>query len=155
MKYSYKQLKAKVKNNWEKLENINKSKTLKAIDGISNKSYEANKLLFEFKKIGETFDNAELVCTKTDGTKYNFNRFLFPLKFIKKIYNYEITLDEAKNYQTELRILINRLHNDYNTKSLQKVKEKNNLLKYARKLFDARKDIIDFFEKGTFLYKGI
>ena len=80
---------------------------------------------------------------------------MFPLKFIKKIYNYEITLDEAKNYQTELRILINRLHNDYNTKSLQKVKEKNNLLKYARKLFDARKDIIDFFEKGTFLYKGI
>ena len=111
MKYSYKQLKAKVKNNWEKLENINKSKTLKAIDGISNKSYEANKLLFEFKKIGETFDNAELVCTKTDGTKYEFNRFSLPLKFIEKLYKYEITLNEAIEMQAELNELINKLNN--------------------------------------------
>ena len=60
-------------------------------------------------KIDETLYNAELVCTKTDGTKYDFNRFLFPLKFIEKIHNYEITLDEARNYQTELTILINKL----------------------------------------------
>ena len=77
--------------------------------------------------------------------------FLFPVKFFEKIYNYEITLDEAKIYQTELRILINKLHNDYNTESLQKVKEKNNFLKSARKLFDARKDI-DFFEKLFIMY---
>ena len=44
------------------------------------------------KKIDETLDDAELVCTKTDGTKYDFNRFLLPLKFIEKIHNYEITL---------------------------------------------------------------
>ena len=136
------------------IRNFSKSKTLKAIDEISKKSYEANKLLFEFKKIDETLDNAELVCTKTDGTKYNFNCFLFPVKFIEKIYNYEITLDEAKIYQTQLRILMNKLDNDYNTKSLQKVKEKNNLLKSARKLFDGRKDS-DFFEKGTFRYEDI
>ena len=30
-------------------------------------------------------DKAELVCTKTDGTKYDFNRFSLPLKFIEKI----------------------------------------------------------------------
>ena len=30
----------------------------------------------------DTLDNVELVCTKTEGTKYDFNRFLFPLKFI-------------------------------------------------------------------------
>ena len=60
-------------------------------------------------KIDETLDNAEFVCTKTDGTKYDFNRFLFPLKFIEKIHNYEITLDEARNYQRELTILINKL----------------------------------------------
>ena len=78
------------------LKNIDKSKTLKAIGEISKKNDEANKLLSEFRKIDETLDNAELVCTKTDGTKYDFNRFLFPLKFIEKNHNYEITLDEAK-----------------------------------------------------------
>ena len=96
----------------------------------------------------------ELLCTKTDGTKYDFNRFLFPLKFIEKIHNYEITLDEAINYQTELEILINKLDNDYKPRIPKKGKEKNNVLESARKLLDARKDIIGFFEKGTFPYKG-
>ena len=48
----------------KELKNIDKNKTLKAIDDISKKNNEANKLLSEFKKIDETFDNAELVCTK-------------------------------------------------------------------------------------------
>ena len=37
---------------------------------------------------------------------------------------------------------------------VQKIEEKNRVLKSAKKLFDARDDIIDLFEKGTFLYKG-
>ena len=123
---------------------------------LAKKNEEANKLLSEFKKIDETLDNAELVCIKTDGTKYDFNRFSLPLKFIEKIHNYEITLDEAKNYQTELEILINKLNNDYKPRISKKAKakEKNNVLESARKLLDARKDIIGFFEKGTFPYKG-
>ena len=70
------------KKQFKELKNINKSNTLKAIGEISKQNDEANRLLSEFKKIDETFDNAELVCTKTDGTKYYFNRFLSPLKFI-------------------------------------------------------------------------
>ena len=66
------------------------------------------------------WDNAELVCTKTDGTKYDFDIFALPLKFIEKIHNYEITLDEVINYQTELRILINKLNNDYNPRNSKK-----------------------------------
>ena len=57
-------------------------------------------------------DKAELVSTKTDGTKYDFNRFVLPLKFIEKIHDYEITLDEAIKEQEELREFINKL-NDY------------------------------------------
>ena len=79
---------------------------------------------------------------------------MFPLKFIEKIHNYEITLDEARNYQTELRILINKLNNDYNPRKPKTAEEKNNVLESARKLLDARKDIIGFFEKLTFPYKG-
>ena len=42
--------------------------------------------------------------------------FLLPLKFLKKIHNHEITLNEAINDQTELRILINILNNGYTPK---------------------------------------
>ena len=51
---------------------------------LAKKNEEANKLLSEFKKIDETLANAELVCTKTDGTKYDFNHFSLRLKFIEK-----------------------------------------------------------------------
>ena len=36
----------------------------------------------------------------------------------------------------------------------KKIEEKNRVLKSAKKLSDARDDIIDLFEKGTFPYKG-
>ena len=69
---------------------------------------------------------------------------------MKKNYNYEITLDEVINYQTELEILIKKLNNDYNPRSLKKAKEKNNDLESARKLLVARKDTIVFFKKSNF-----
>ena len=62
------------------------------------------------------------------------------------------------NYQTELEILIKKLSNDYKPRNPRKAKEKNefqNALEFARVLLDARKDIIVFFEKGTFLYKDV
>ena len=66
---------------WE-FENINKSNTLKVIEEIRRKNDEANKILLEVKKIDAKLDTAELVCTKTDGTKYDFNIFVLPLKFV-------------------------------------------------------------------------
>ena len=79
-------------------------------------------MLSEFRKIDDTLDNAELVCTKTDGTKYDFNRFLLPLKFIGKIYNYEITLNEAIEKQAKLKELINKLNNYGPRNSKKKIK---------------------------------
>ena len=101
---------------------------------LTKKNDEANKLLFEFKKIDEILDNAELVCTKTDGTKYDFNCFLLPLKFIEKIYNHKIILNEAIDNQTELKILINNLNNNYNPRNIKKAKEKNRVLESAKKI---------------------
>ena len=115
---------------------------------------EANKLPSEFDKIDKTLDKAELVCTKTNGNKYDFNRFLLSLKFIKKLHNYEITLNEEIDDQAELRILMNNLHNDYNPRSSEKAKEKNRVLESAKKLLNMRDDIIDLFEKEIFPYKG-
>ena len=77
------------------LKNIDKSRMVKAITEIGRKNDEANKVLLVVKKRNDEHDTAEVVCTKTDGTKYDFNGFAFPLKFIEKTFNYEITLDEA------------------------------------------------------------
>ena len=135
----------------KKLKIIGKSKTLKAIGEISKKNEEANKILSEFKKIDETLDNVELVCTKTDGIKYDFNCFSLPLKTIEKIHNYEITLDEAVEEQNELRTLINKL-NEYGPR-IKKIEEKNGVLESARKLSDVREDIIVFLKKELFRVK--
>ena len=55
--------------------------------------------------------------------------------------------------QTELSILINKLNN-YDPRNPNKIEEKQKVLESARKLQNARKDIIDFFEKGIFPYRG-
>ena len=112
-------MKIKEKKQLEEIKNINKNKTLKAISEIGRKNDEANRILLDVKKIDAKLNNAELVCTKTDGTKYNFNTFTLPLKFVEKIYNYEITLDEAKSDQDKLEELINRLEN-YKAKKVRK-----------------------------------
>ena len=107
------------------LKKIDKSNTLKAIDEIRRKNDEANKMLLDIKKIDAELDNAELICTKTVETKFNdFNRFMLPLKFINKSYNNEITLDEAIEDQINLKILINKLNNDYKPRNEQKKEEK-------------------------------
>ena len=110
----------------KELKNINRSKTLKAIDEISKENEEVYKLLFESKKRNDTLDNAELGSTKTDRTKSDFNCFWLPLKFIEKIYKYEITLDEAIKKQAELKELINKL-NKFKKEVKKSKKEKKSL----------------------------
>ena len=104
----------------------------------------------KFKKLDKELENVELVCTKTDGTKNDFNRFSLPLKCVGKIYNYEITLNEAIEKQAKLKELINKLNN-YNPRNLEKIEEKSRVLESAKNLFDVRDDIADLFEKGIIL----
>ena len=102
------------------------------------------------RKIDRTLDKAELVCTKTDGTKYDFNHFALPLKFIEKICNYKITLDKVIEDQTKLKILISKLNNDCTPwiskkKKKKKMNEKNRVLESAKKLSVVRDEIIIIF----------
>ena len=53
---------------------------------------------------------------------------MLPLKFIEKIYNYEITLNEAIEDQVNLKILTNKLNNDYKPRNKHKKEEKKNVL---------------------------
>ena len=111
--------------------------------------------MLEVKKIDAKLDTAELVCTKTEWTKYNVNIFALPLKFIESIYNYETTLDEAKNHKVKLKNLISAL-NDYKaSKENKKKRREKKVLESATELFRGREDIIVFFfEKGVFLFKS-
>ena len=132
---------------------MTRAKHQKQLMKLEEKNDEANKLVPKFRELERILDKAELVCTKTDGTKYDSNRFALPLKFIEKIYNYEITLDKAIQDQIKLKILINKLNNDYTPRIPKKTNEKNRVLDSARKLSDARDEIINLFEKGIFPYK--
>ena len=75
-----------------------------------------------------------------------------PLKFIEKVHNYEITLDEATEKQIELKILINKLNKHYNPRIPKKAKEKNRVLESAKKLSDAMILLI-FLKKEFFRIK--
>ena len=46
------------------------------------------------------------------------------------------------------------MNNDHDPRKIEKIEQRKGVLESARKLRDARKDIIDFFEKGIFLYRG-
>ena len=48
-----------------------------------------------------------------------------PLKFATKTYHHDFTLQEAKDDQQKLKILINNLNNNYNPKKQIKIKEKD------------------------------
>ena len=117
---------------------IDKNKTLKAINEISKKNAEANKLVPIFIELDGSLENVELVFTKTDGTKYDFNCFSLPVKFIAKIHNSEITLEEAMKDQTKTKILINKLSKGYNPINLKNIKEKKRVLESSKILSNAR-----------------
>ena len=91
------------------------------------------KYYFTLKKIDKKLNTAEHVCTKTDGSKYNFNTFALPLKFVEKMYNYKITLDEAKDDQDELENLTSRLENHKAKKAL-KIEEKKKCFRICNKI---------------------
>ena len=85
-------------------------------------------------------------------TKYDFSKFTFPLKFASKIYNYNLTLQKVQDNQQELKILMNKLNNNYNPQKKEKIKEKDDTLYSAKKLYAIKNEIIDAFEKGIFPY---
>ena len=136
------------------IKNINmSSKPLKTIGFFSTLSDEAKKLMVNIKQIDDWLDDAQFVCTKTDGiTKYDFSNFTFPSKFASKIYNKNLTLQEAEDNQQGLEILINKLNNDCNPRNPIKIKEKEDALNSAKKLLFIRENIIRAFKKGIFPY---
>ena len=142
------------KKQLEEIKNINiSSKPLKTISFFSTISEEAKKLMNKIKVTDDWLETAQLLWTNTDGkTKYDFNKFTFPLKFTSKIYRRDLTPQEVRDDQQKLKILINKLNNDYNPTGKIKIKEKKDTLKSANKLLFIKEEIINAFKKGIFSY---
>ena len=122
------------------IKNINMFKTAEDIWFFSTISDEAKKIMVNIKQLDDWLDTAQLVCTKTDGkTKYDFNKFTFPSKFTLKIYCHDFTLQEAQDNQQELKILINKLNNNYNPTSDIKKQEKEDTKLCKKSVFYQRK----------------
>ena len=69
-----------------------------------------------------------------------------------KIHHDNLTLQEARDDQQKLQILINKLNNNYNPTSKIKIKEKDDTLKSAKKLLFLKEEIINAFKKDIFPY---
>ena len=93
----------------------------------------------KIKKIDTELDTAELVSTKTDGkTKNDFNLFTSPLKFARKIHNYEITLDEVIDDQEKLENSIIRVEN-YKSRKTATTTTKKKSLRIIKKIVECEK----------------
>ena len=115
-------MKIKGKKQLEEIKNTDiRSKPLKTISFFSKISEEAKKLMNNIKVIDDWRETAQPICTETDEkTKYDFNKFTLPLKFARKIFRHDLTLQEARNDQQNLKILINKLKNNYSPSKLEK-----------------------------------
>ena len=141
------------KKQLEEIKNINiSSKPLKTMSFFSAISEEAKEVMNKIKVIDNWLETVQLICTKTDGkTKYDFDKFTFPLKYTSKIYRHDLML-QAEDDQQKLKILINNLNNNYNPTNQTKVKEKDDTLKSAKNLFFIKEEIINGFKKGISPY---
>ena len=108
--------------------------------------------MVNIEQLDDWLDNAQLICIKTDEkTKHNFSNFTFPSRFPSQIYNKDFTLQEAKDDQQELKLLINKLNNNYNPKNNIQIEETDDTLKSSKKLFHIREEIIAL-KRGIFSY---
>ena len=89
----------------------------------------------EIKLTDDWLETTQLIFTKTDRrTKYYFSNFTSPLKFTLKIYHHDLTLQKANDDQVNVKILINKLNNDYNPKQSRKNKGQRWYFKACKKI---------------------
>ena len=80
----------------------------------------------------------------------DFSNFTFPSKFASKIYNKDFTLQEAEDNQQELKILINKLNNNYNPKIKEKQKKKEISYSLQENCFLLRKKLLEHLREVFF-----
>ena len=74
------------------------------------------------------------------------------LKFTSTTYCHDLRLQEPRDDQKKLKILKNKLNNNYNPTNLTNIKVKDDTLKSAKILFFIREEIVNASKKDIFLY---
>ena len=77
----------------------------------------------KLKKKKNDIDSEKIVCVKTDGAIFNFNKVKNSLDLASDIYRNKSLLKNGKNKQNEIKILLNKLIK-YSTTNLKKIKAK-------------------------------
>ena len=127
------------------------SKSFKSISYFSQLSTKAKELFEKIKKEKNDINPEKLVCVKTDGIVFNFNKFKNSADLASDIYKDKGLLKNAENKQKEIKILLSKLKN-YNPKNLKKIKDKEETLSAAEKLLNNRQEVINTFKTGIFPY---
>ena len=124
----------------------NKPKEIK-FDGEESK--ESKLLRQEIKKISRKNSNKKYVIVSSNRTLYDFSVFKDLNSFVLDIYVGNISIEDAKKEQDELKSEIENL-TDYNIKDQKKKEQKQEILKNARQLFETRNKIIKAIEDSVF-----
>ena len=111
------------------------SESLKSISYFDQLTTRAKELYERIKKGKKDIDPEKIVCVKSDGTIFNFNKFKVSLDLASNIYRDKSSLKDAKNEQNKIRILLNKLRK-YNPTKPKKIKAKKETLSAAEKLLN-------------------
>ena len=65
--------------------------------------------IFKINKVIRDNKNKSLVCTHSNVTQHDFNKYRNVNQFGNDLYNGELSIDGARNEQYEMQILINKL----------------------------------------------
>ena len=104
----------------------------------------------EIEDADKDIDICKLVFIGSNKEKFTFNIFRMPLNFVSAIYNGEITLKEAQNFQRNLEEKIEELKYNYKPKNVEEKEEINGVLMQANDMLEYRDKVIEAFRDGTF-----
>ena len=116
-------------------------------------SDEAKKELDKIKEIETNVDTEKLVY-ETDEYTYSFKNVQTIKTFARDIYEGEITIKEADEYQTDLLTEILDLRKYTKPRSEEKKQEKEIVLQNLYKFFEGKEKILNAFESKIFLVKS-
>ena len=114
---------------------------------------EAKKELDKIKEIEKNKDKEKLIY-ETDEYAYSFKNFQAIKTFGRDIYEGEIAIKEANEYQVNLLTEIMNFRKNTKPRSQEKKQEKEIVLNNLYNFFESREKILDAFESKMILIKS-
>ena len=94
--------------------------------------------------------NKKFVCTHSNRTQYDFTQYRDINQFGKDIYSDELSIEDPKNQQYDMEILINKVKGYGATNPKKYIKSTQEVLDNVEKLWKIRNEIVNAFENKFF-----